>query len=141
VQGPAGKTPLKPPNKRHDLNNIRPSSPSKERNTVVLPGTDVAGDLDDIAAGRANWNADRNRYEVNGRSYGVEASGTVYPISGPGFANLSRPEYKVLKQLIASDGDIDAARAALRRDPSVSEAAWVAALEVFRHHKSYRGGA
>jgi hypothetical protein len=141
VQGPAGKTPLKPPNKRHDLNNIRPNSPSKERNTVVLPGTDVAADLDDIAVGRANWNADRNCYEVNGRSYGVEASGTVYPISGPGFVNLSRFEYKVLKQLIAADGDIDAARAALRRDPSVSEADWVAALEVFRHHKSYRGGA
>jgi hypothetical protein len=141
VQGPAGKTPLKPPNKRHDLNNIRPNSPSKERNTVVLPGTDVAADLDDIAAGRATWNADRNCYEVDGRSYGVEASGTVYPISGPGFVNLSRSEYKVLKQLIAAGGDIDAARAALRRDPSVSEAAWVAALEVFRHHKSYRGGA
>jgi hypothetical protein len=141
VQGPAAKTPLKPPNNRHNLNNVRPNSPSKQGNTVVLPGTDVAGDLDDIAAGRANWNADRNCYEVNGRSYGVEASGTVYPISGPGFVNLSRPEYKVLKQLIASDGDINAAREALRRDPSVGEADWVAALAVFKLHKSYKGGA
>jgi hypothetical protein len=107
----------------------------------VLPGTDVAKDLDDIAAGRATWNAERNCYEVNGRTYGVEASGTVYPISGPGFVNLSRSEYKVLKQLIASDGDINAAHEALRRDPSVSEADWKAALEVFKHHKSYQGGA
>jgi hypothetical protein len=70
----------------------------------------------------------------------VEGTGTVYPISGPGFINLSRSEYKVLKQLIAADGDINAAQEALRRDPSVSDAHWIAALEVFKHHKSYKGG-
>jgi uncharacterized protein YukE len=141
VHGPAGKVPLKPPNNRHNLNNIRPSNPTKDRNTVVLPGTDVAKDLDDVAAGRATWNAKGNCYEVNGRSYGVEGTGTVYPISGPGFVNLSRSEYKVLKQLIGSDGDVTAAREALRRDPSVSEADWTAALDVFKYHKSYKGGA
>ena len=138
--GPAGKVPLKPPNNRHNLNSVRPNSPSKARNTIVLPGTDVAKDLDDIAAGRAKWDPDRNCYEVNGRSYGVEGTGTVYPISGPGFVNLSRSEYKILKQLIAADGDINTAREALRRDPSVSDADWAAALEVFKHHKSYKGG-
>jgi hypothetical protein len=96
--------------------------------------------LDDIAAGRATWNAERNCYEVNGRSYGVEASGTVYPISGPGFVNLSRSEYKVLKQMIASEGDLNAAREALRRDPSVGEGDWKAALNVFKYHNSYKGG-
>jgi hypothetical protein len=70
----------------------------------------------------------------------VEASGTVYPIAGPGFVNLSRSEYKVLKQMIASEGDLNAAREALRRDPSASEADWRAALDVFTHHKSYKGG-
>ena len=55
--------------------------------------------------------------------------------------NLSRSEYKVLKQLIGSDGDVTAAREALRRDPSVSEADWTAALDVFKYHKSYKGGA
>jgi hypothetical protein len=55
--------------------------------------------------------------------------------------NLSRSQYKVLKQLIASDGDINAAREALRQDPYLIEADWVAALAVFKHHKSNRGGA
>lgn len=141
TSGPAATTPLRPPNARHHLNGIRPASPAKAKNTVVLPGTDVAADLADISAGRATWNADDNRYEVNGRTYGMESTGTVFPVSGPGFVNLSRSEYKVLKQLIGSVGDVDAARAALRRDPSVEDADWGAALDVFRHHKSYRGGA
>jgi hypothetical protein len=141
VQGPAAKIPLKPPNSRHNLDSIRPKNPSKEKNTVVLPGTDVAGDLADISAGRARWDADNNRYEVNGRTYAVESTGTVFPVSGPGLVNLSRSEYKVLKQLIGSDGDIGAARDALRRDPHVSDADWRSALEVFKHHKSYKGGA
>jgi hypothetical protein len=141
VPGPAAKVPLKPPNNRHNLNSIRPSNPAKGKNTTVLPGTDVAADLADISAGGGAWNAESNRYEVNGRSYAVEPTGTVFPESGPGLVNLSRSEYKVLKQLIGSDGDIGAARNALRRDPSVGDADWRSAIEVFRHHKSYRGEA
>jgi len=139
--GPAAKIPLKPPNARHNLDSIRPGSPAKDKNTVVLPGTDVAADLADISAGRGTWNTETNRYEVNGRTYAVESTGTVFPVSGPGFVNLSRSEYKVLKQLIGSGGDVDAARNALRRDPSVGDADWHAALAVFQHHKSYGGGA
>ncbi|MGK5680617.1 hypothetical protein [Actinoplanes sp. URMC 104] len=141
MRGPAAKIPLKPPNNRHNLNGIRPQSPAKDRNTIVLPGTDVAGDMADISAGRARWIDEENRYEVNGRTYAVEPTGTVFPVSGPGFVNLMRPEYKVLKQLIGSDGDIGAARDALRRDPSISDGDWPSALEVFKHHKSYKGGA
>jgi len=107
----------------------------------VLPGTDVAAVLADISAGRGTWNAETNRYEVNGRTYAVESTGTVFPVPGPGLVKLSRSEYKVLKQLIGSDGDINTARDALRRDPSVSDADWSSALEVFKHHKSYKGGA
>ncbi|BCJ52514.1 hypothetical protein Asp14428_39890 [Actinoplanes sp. NBRC 14428] len=141
VQGPAATIPLRPPNSRHNLDSIRPKNPAKDRNAVVLPGTDVAGDLADISAGRGTWRPEVNRYEVNGRTYAVEASGTVFPVSGPGLVNLSRSEYKVLRQLIGSDGDIGAAREALRRDPSVGDADWRPALDVFRHHKSYKGGA
>jgi hypothetical protein len=54
---------------------------------------------------------------------------------------LSRSEYKVLRQLIGSDGDISAARDALRRDPSISVSDWPAALEAFQYHKSYKGEA
>jgi hypothetical protein len=76
-----------------------------------------------------------------GRTYAVESTGTVFPTSGPGLVNLSRSEYKVLKQLIGSDGDVAAAQAALRRDPSIGDADWRLALEVFKQHKSYRGEA
>lgn len=67
--------------------------------------------------------------------------GLSFPTRGPGFVNLSRSEYKVLKQLIGSVGDLGAAQEALRRDPSISDTDWPAALEVFRHHKSYEGDA
>src|SRR4051794_14919839 len=45
VQGPAAKIPLKPPNNRHNLDSIRPKNPTKDKNTIVLPGTDVSADL------------------------------------------------------------------------------------------------
>jgi hypothetical protein len=141
IKGPAAKIPLKPPNNRHNLSSIRPKNPARDKNTVVLPGTDMAGDLADIFAGRGTWSDKTSRYEVNGRTYGVESTGTVFPESGPGFVNLSRSQYKVLQQLIGSDGDVDTARDALRRDPSIADADWPAALEVFQHHKSYKGGA
>jgi hypothetical protein len=57
---------------------------------------------------------------------------------GAGFVNLSRSEYKVLKQLIGSNGDMNAAQDALRRDPSISESDWPTALQVFQHHKNYK---
>ena len=141
VRGPAAKIPLKPPNSRHHLASIRPSNPAKKDNTVVLPGTDIAADLVDISAGRGMWIAQHNVYEVNGRTYAVESTGTVFPVSGPGFVNLTRSEYKVLQHLIGSDGDVATAREALRRDPSVRDADWQSALEVFRHHKRYKGEA
>lgn len=82
--GPVAKIPLRPPNTRHNLNGIRPSNPTKLKNTVVLlPGTDVGKDLDDITAGRATWHSEGNFYEVNGRSYGVEGNGTVFRSPGP----------------------------------------------------------
>nr|WP_146218454.1 hypothetical protein [Micromonospora acroterricola] len=111
----------------------------KEVNTVVLPGTDVAKDLDDIAAGRARWDPDRQRYEVNGRTYAVEPSGTVFPEAGPGLEQLSRAEYGALKEYISAGGDIEKAEAAMARNPFLTEAAQERALDVFRNHKSYRG--
>jgi hypothetical protein len=106
---------------------------------VVLPGTDVAGDLDAIRRREATWDGTRGRYLVNGRSYGVEHSGTVFPDSGPGLIKLSRGAYKVLKQFIVSDGDIGAAEDVLKFDPNLTAADRQNALEVFRHHRKYRG--
>ena len=66
---------------------------TKEVNTVIEPGVDVAGDVADINAGKAtrvgeNW-------VVNGRTYGVH-DGTLYPIEGPGFYKLTRGAFKAL---------------------------------------------
>jgi hypothetical protein len=74
---------LKPPNDRHNLDNIRMGSRAKDKNTVVLPGTDVADDLAGISAGRGKWIEQTNRYQINGRTYAVESTGTVFPDSGP----------------------------------------------------------
>ncbi|MEU7611720.1 hypothetical protein [Micromonospora sp. NPDC049204] len=139
VAGIAGKIPLKPVHDRHYLNRIRPNNPVKPFNTVVLPGTDVAQDLADIAAGLATWVADRSRYVVNGRTYGVEDKGTVFPESGPGLERLERLEYKALKTYIKFGGDLDAANVELVKDPYITPAHRERAMEVFRLHKKYRG--
>lgn len=140
VPGPAGRITLRPVNSRHNLNSIGKNSPAKKDNTVVMPGTDTAADIHTIETGGATWNPHTQRYELpNGRVYGVESSGTVFPVSGPGFANLSRAEYQALKHYIRADGDIAQANRAMERDPSISESDKQAALEIFRQHRKYQG--
>ena len=140
VPGPAGTMELRRPNARHDLDSIGRKAPAKAENTVVMPGTDTSADLRDIQAGRAHWNPDTQRYELpNGRVYGVKGNGTLFPVSGPGFEELSRGEYQALQQYIAADGDLAQARAAMDRNPFLTEADKQQALEIFQHHKSYRG--
>ncbi|MGV9213972.1 hypothetical protein ACTFTM_19120 [Micromonospora sp. RB23] len=138
IPGPAGKTPLKTPHPRHNLNSIQPGSRAKGANTVVLPGTDVARDIDDINNGRARWDAGRQRYLVNGRTYFYKG-GRVVPESGPGLEALKRQEYKALQTYIEFEGDLDAANARLARDPYITQADRDRALEVFRQHRMYRG--
>ncbi|MFG3555932.1 hypothetical protein ACGGAQ_16280 [Micromonospora sp. NPDC047557] len=136
--GPAGKTPLMPPHHRHNLNSIQPRSRTKNTNTVVLPSTDVAKDIDDINNGRATWDAGRQRYLVNGRTYFFKG-GRVVPESGPGLEALNHQEYEALKAYIKFEGDLDAANAELSRDPYITQAHRDRALEVFRQHRMYRG--
>lgn len=66
-------------------------------------------DVADVAVGKATWNPDTSRYEVNGRSYGVEDTGRVYPDGGKDIAKLDRNEYAALQQLVKAKGDINAA--------------------------------
>ncbi|WP_112141140.1 hypothetical protein [Glycomyces dulcitolivorans] len=141
VEGPAAKIDPGMPNKRHNLNQIRPNNPAKNENTIVLPGTDVAGDIADIKAGNATWNPDTQRYEVNGRIYGMEMpSGTLFPVSGDGFVNLNRAEYQVLKEMMGTNGDLDQARQNISRNPYLNQpGVWDAALDVFQHSNRYQG--
>lgn len=103
-------------------------------------GTDVAKDLDDFGARRSIWDPpDQQRYQVNGRTYAVEPSGTVFPEAGPGLTRLNRAEYGALKEYIAGGGDIEKAKAEMACNPILTEAAQERALDVLRRHKSYRG--
>lgn len=88
---------IKAPADRHYLNRLRLKSPSKDLTTIILPGTDVAGDLAAIRDGRAIVEGDT--FTVNGRTYGRKSNGTLYPISGEGF--LGPVGRNVFKALIA----------------------------------------
>ncbi|WP_328962991.1 hypothetical protein [Streptomyces virginiae] len=110
LAGPAAGKELKPPNARHTVSGSA-SGEVKESNSVILRGqqTSVAQDIADIASGKATYVKELDRYEVNGRIYGVEESGRTYPDSGPGIVKLDRNEYAALQQVAKAKGDISAA--------------------------------
>jgi hypothetical protein len=91
-------------------------------NTVYLHGYEhvATDDVQGIAAGQAVWNQDTQRYEINGRSYGVEPNGTVFPDSGAGMVKLDRNEYAALKEIVRANGDLSAAPQ-LSRNPRFTE--------------------
>ncbi|GAA2295957.1 WXG100 family type VII secretion target [Streptomyces caniferus] len=112
IKGPgAGKT-LKRPNDRHTIGGAgRAGKNIKEENTIILPGysQEVEKDIAGIAEGKATWLPDGERYEINGRTYGVHENGTVYPAKGPGFVEMDRNEYAALSQIVKAKGDLSAA--------------------------------
>lgn len=138
IPGPAGKGLIKSPHHRHHLNKIGRTSRPKEKNTVILPGTDVAGDIELIRLGRAQWLPERNGYQVNGRLYGIEENGTTYPVSGPGLVELTRPEYQALKGVIEARGDMTALTPTLTNNPGISDADWAKAAEVYQQREDHR---
>ena len=85
--------PLRPPNRRHNINTVNQKTVAKEMNTMIEPGIDVAGDVAAINAGKAT--REGNTFIVNGRTYGMH-DGILYPISGPGFHQLERGAFKAL---------------------------------------------
>ena len=106
VIGTARGKALRPPNNRHFLSGVK-SGEVKDPSSVVLRGyeSEVRQDIPQIAAGRATYDADIDRYRINGRSYGVESSGTVFPDSGVGIAKLDRNAYAALKEIAKAGGD------------------------------------
>ncbi|MFD4860561.1 hypothetical protein [Streptomyces atratus] len=110
IPGPAAGEELKPPNARHTISGSA-GREIKEKNSIILRGysREIEQDIAGIAEGRAKLTADGNRYEINGRTYGVEPGGRVYPESGPGIVNLDRNEYAALQQVVKAKGDINAA--------------------------------
>ncbi|MER6470293.1 hypothetical protein [Streptomyces collinus] len=133
IKGPAAGKDLKPPHPRHTITGAG-SGEVKEVNSVVLRGyeQDINQDVADIAAGRGTFDKVTNRYEINGRTYGVEDTGRVYPDSGKGVAKLDRNEYAALQQIVKAKGDIDAAPQ-LTRNPRFTKNPGVVekALEIY----------
>ncbi|MGE7434031.1 hypothetical protein [Kitasatospora sp. NPDC001175] len=108
IPGPARGKSLNPPNKRHFLAGVKRGR-IREANSVVLRGYEeaVGDDVALIAAGHARFNAWTHRYEINGRSYGVEENGTVFPDAGVGIVNMNRNEYAALAALARAGGASD----------------------------------
>ena len=108
---------MKFPNKRHTVGGAG-TGQIKEHNTVILRGNEnlVRDDIEGISKGRAKLLPDGNTYEINGRRYRVEDTGTVFPVSGPGLVDMDRIEYAALKEIVRNKGDLEKSQA-LRRDP------------------------
>jgi hypothetical protein len=138
VAGPAGKIQLRPPSSRHQLNQIGRKSPAKPKNTIILPEArdGVRQDIADIQAGNARWDPSTNSYVTDsGRRYKVEPNGTVFPVDGPGFVELSRPEFKALQALIAHNGDVEAAKASVAENPGIPPESFDKAGQVYEHYR------
>ena len=121
--------PVTAPHDRHFLNRIRATGLKKVKNTIILPSVDVAADVALINHGKVSKTG--GSYVVNDRTYGVEASGKLYPISGAGFVEMDRGAYLALQILIEAAGD--EAKAKFRFDrQGIGEAERERALSVFR---------
>ncbi|MDQ3252992.1 MAG: hypothetical protein M3R15_03640 [Acidobacteriota bacterium] len=95
MHGNMPSKPLKPPANRHYIAKVTEKSWTKAENTVIEPWVDVKADVAAVNAGEAIRTG--NLFEINGRTYGVESNGTLYPISGSGFHSLDRKAYNALK--------------------------------------------
>ncbi|MCY1141654.1 hypothetical protein OWR29_26965 [Actinoplanes sp. Pm04-4] len=110
IPGSARGRDLNPPHRRHTIAGAR-NGIVDEQNTVYLRGHEgvAAADVRGIAAGDGVWDPVSQRYEINGRTYGVEPSGRVFPDSGAGMVKLDRNEYAALKEIVRAGGDLSAA--------------------------------
>ncbi len=112
VKGPAAGRTLNSPHDRHTVGGAgRAGKNFTDRNTIILPGyaKEVEKDIAGIAEGRATLLPKGDRYEINGRTYGIHENGTVYPDAGPGFVQMDRNEYLALQMVVKAKGDLSAA--------------------------------
>ncbi|MEU6249448.1 hypothetical protein [Glycomyces sp. NPDC047010] len=133
---------IRPPMpRRHRLARIDRGSRIKADNTVILPGVDVEGDLDAIRTGKAFWNGKTGQYELNGRIWGVHGNGTVFPVSGTGFEQLTREQFKALKALVTAGKPVGVWPRSRMADRNLSESDWDRAAEIYRLHPRHNRGA
>lgn len=77
--------------------------PKKAANSVILPHVDVQADVDAINLGQAERVG--SDFKINGRIYGVESNGTLFPRSGDGIIEMDRSSYGALQVMIQHTGD------------------------------------
>ena len=98
---------------------------------MVEPGVDVAADVAAINEGLATRVGDT--YPINGRVYGVH-DGTLFPISGRGFHQLTRGGFQALG-VLNKFGDTPQAHAILSRMKNVEPKDIEAALKAWKAGK------
>lgn len=110
----------------HYLNRVGRTTVAKYKNTLILPGDDVEGDVRAINDGLAVRNG--ASFTVNGRTYTQEPNGALYPDHGEGFISLDRSTMQALKILARYIGPTPQAEHQIATDPNLSEAHRDAAL-------------
>jgi hypothetical protein len=85
--------PAKRPHPRHWLTSGRQTT-AKPLNSVIEPWVNVDGDVAAINRGEAVRRGDQ--YAVNGRTYQLKPSGTLFPVSGDGIHTLRRGAFNAL---------------------------------------------
>ncbi len=122
------------PNDRHLLNRITPKMPKKPENSVILPHVDVRADVDAINLGQAERVG--SDFKVNGRTYGIESNGTLFPRSGEGIVQMDRGSYWALQTMIHFGSDPERLALQMSRQ-GIGEAEQGIAADVY---KLYRNG-
>lgn len=119
IRGPAAGKDLRSYNPRHTISGAGRNKNFREENSVIMKGKEgeIKKDIEEIAKGNARYNKETDRYEINGRSYGVESGGTIYPDSGPGIVKLDRNEYAALSLISKAKGDMASIEKRLTMDP------------------------
>lgn len=90
---------IRPPAARHHAQQVDQHTVAKDINSVIEPRVDVNADLRAIKAGQARagkTSGGEISYSVNGRTYGMHANGTLYPVEGVGVHTLDRASFKAL---------------------------------------------
>lgn len=105
---------------RHQLDKVTPSSWAKPRTSLVLPGVDVAHEIEQINQGYGIKVGD-SRYQINGRVYVVKPDGATYLESGDDVIQVSRPAFLALRLLIRHNGRTAAFHRETVRDPKYTE--------------------
>lgn len=133
-----------PPNDRHFINRIRAGSRVGAENTVVLGSVvhHVSQDHRRILAGEGQmvWEGDTPGVEIDGRVYGWHSreGGSLYPLRGSGFVNLTKPEFvalRIIATAVRKGSSPEAAASHALKASNVTEADVAEALRVYRLRK------